>query len=137
MVKPDTSSRVEQRKFGLVMAAAFCVLGLLRWAIHHFSAFPVWFFVVGALFAVLGLAAPRVLQPVFIVWMKLAEVLNWVMSRVFLTVAWCLIITPTSLIMRLRRGDDPLKRTWLPAESTYWEEAEELGEGVEGFKNQF
>ena len=59
------------------------------------------------------------------------------MSRVFLTVAWCLIITPTSLIMRLRRGDDPLKRTWLPAESTYWEEAEELGEGVEGFKNQF
>jgi len=137
MVKPDTSSRVEQRKFGLVMAAAFCLLGLLRWAIHHFSAFPVWFFVVAAVFAVLGLVAPRVLQPVFVVWMKLAEALNWFMTRVFLTVAWWLIITPTSLIMRLGRKEDPLKRAWLPASDTYWEPAEEMGEGVESFKNQF
>lgn len=137
MVKPDTSSRVEQRKFGLVMAAAFCLLGLLRWAIHHFSAFPVWFFVVAAVFAVLGLVAPRVLQPVFVVWMKLAEALNWFMTRVFLTVAWYLIITPTSLIMRLGRKEDPLKRAWLPADASYWEPAEEMGEGVESFKNQF
>ncbi len=137
MVKLDTSSRVEQRKFGLVMAGAFCVLGLLRWAIHHFSAFPVYFFVVAAVFAVLGLVAPRVLQPVFVVWMKLAEALNWLMTRVFLTVAWYLIITPTGIIMRLRRGEDPLKRAWLPADATYWEPAEEMGEGVESFKNQF
>ena len=137
MMTPNTSDRIEQRNFGLVMAAAFCVLGLLRWAIHQFGAFPVWFFVVGALFAVLGLLAPRVLRPVFVVWMKLADVLNWVMTRVFLTVAWYLIITPTGLIMHLRRGEDPLKRAWLPTPATYWEEAEELGEGVEGFKNQF
>ena len=137
MTKPDTGSRTEQRKFGLVMAAAFCALGLLRWAIHQFTAFPIWFFVIGALFAVLGLAAPRVLQPVFVVWMKFAEALNWVMTRVFLTVAWCLIITPTGLIMRLGRGEDPLKRAWLPAGTTYWEDAEEMGEGVESFKNQF
>ena len=69
MVKPDTSSRVEQRKFGLVMAAAFCLLGLLRWAIHHFDVFPTRLFVVAAVFGVLGLVAPRVLQPVFVAWM--------------------------------------------------------------------
>jgi hypothetical protein len=137
MVKLDTGSRVEQRKFGLLMAGAFCLLGLLRWAIHHFAAFPVYFFVVAAVFAVLGLVAPRVLQPVFVVWMKFAEVLNWVMTRIFLAVAWYLIITPTSLIMRLGRKEDPMKRAWLPAEATYWEEAEEMGEGVDGFKNQF
>jgi hypothetical protein len=137
MVKPDTSSRVEQRKFGLVMAAAFCLLGLLRWAIHHFSAFPVWFFVVAAVFGAFGLVAPRVLQPVFVVWMKLAEALNWFMTRVFLTVAWWLIITPTGLIMRLGRKEDPLKRVWLPADASYWESAEEMGEGIDSFKNQF
>ncbi len=137
MVKPDTGSRTEQRKFGLVMAAAFCVLGLLRWAIHHFSDFPIRFFVAAAVLAVLGLVAPRVLQPVFVVWMKLAEALNWFMTRVFLTVAWWLIITPTGLIMRLGRKEDPLKRAWLPADATYWEPAEEMGEGVEAYKNQF
>jgi len=137
MVKPDTGSRVEQRKFGLVMAAAFCIFGLLRWAIHHFSVFPVWFFVLAAVFASLGLAAPRVLEPVFVVWMKLAEALNWLMTRVFLTLAWWLIITPTGLIMRLGRKEDPLKRVWLPAGETYWEPADEMGEGVEVFKNQF
>ncbi len=137
MVKLDTGSRAEQRKFGLLMAAAFAVLGLLRWGIHHFTAFPVSFFVVAAAFAVLGLVVPRVLQPVFVVWMKLAEVLNWIMTRVFLTVAWYLIVTPTGLIMRLGRKEDPLKRTWLPKDATYWEPAEEMGEGVADFKNQF
>jgi hypothetical protein len=137
MVKLDTGSRVEQRKFGLLMAGAFCLLGLLRWAIHHFDVFPVKFFVVAVVFGVLGLAAPRVLQPVFVVWMKFAEVLNWVMTRVFLTVTWYLILTPTSLVMRLGRKEDAMKRAWLPAEATYWEEAEEMGEGVESFKNQF
>jgi hypothetical protein len=137
MVKPDTSSRVEQRKFGLVMAGAFCVLGLLRWAVHHFDTLPVRFFAVAAGFGLFGLVAPRALQPVFVVWMKLAEALNWVMTRVFLTAAWWLIITPTSLIMRLGRKEDPLKRAWLPADATYWEPAEEMGEGLEAYKNQF
>ena len=137
MVKPDTGSRTEQRKFGLVMAAAFCVFGLLRWAIHHFTVLPVWFFAGAAVFGVLGLAAPRVLEPVFVVWMKFAEALNWFMTRVFLTVAWWLIITPTGMIMRLGRREDPLKRAWLPPNTSYWEPAEEIGEGAESFKNQF
>ena len=137
MVKLDTSSRVEQRKFGLLMAAAFCVLGLIRWALHHFDVFPVNFFAIGAVFGVLGLVAPKVLQPVFVLWMKLAEALNWLMTRVFLTIAWYLIITPTSLIMRLRRSEDPLNRAWLPADKSYWEPAEEMGEGIESYKNQF
>ncbi len=119
------------------MAGAFCVLGLLRWALHHFTVFPTRFLVPALLFGVLGLVAPRVLEPVFVLWMKLAEALNWIMTRVFLTVAWWLIITPTGLIMRLGSKADPLKRAWLPAEASYWEEAEEMGEGVESFKNQF
>ncbi len=141
MVMPDTSDRTEQRKFGLVMAAACIVLGLLRWGVHYWlhaeSVVPVWLFGIGAAFGVLGLAVPRVLQPVFVIWMKLAEALNWLMTRVFLTVAWWLIITPTSLILRLVGKEDPLKRAWLPADTTYWETPEEIGEGVESFKNQF
>jgi hypothetical protein len=69
--------------------------------------------------------------------MKFAEALNWLMTRVFLTVTWYLIITPTSLIMRLVGKEDPLKRAWLAADATYWEPAEETGEGLESYKNQF
>jgi len=141
MVKPDTSSRSEQRKFGLVMAAAFIIFGMLRWGWRYWrhanGEAPVWFFGAAVVFGVLGLVAPRVLEPVFVVWMKFAEVLNWLMTRVFLTVAWYLIITPSGLIMRLVSREDPLKRAWLPPGETYWESPEETGEGVDVFKNQF
>lgn len=136
MIHIDTSSRSEQRKFGLVMAAAIVVLGTLRWAFHGFAGFPMYWYSVAAVFLVLGLVAPPVLKPVFVLWMKLAVVLNWIMTRVFLGFAFYVLITPTRVCLRLF-GDDPLKRAWKAPGESYWEEPEEQPQDLERCRQQF
>jgi len=140
MLDIDTSSKTEQRKFGLVMAAALCILGLLRtgirFSLHGTFANPVWFFVVAAPFLALGLLWPKGLKPVFVVWVKFALVLNWIVTHVLLTVVYFLIIIPMGVSMRLF-SEDPLKRKWLTKTESYWEEPEEQPEEFERYLNQF
>ena len=140
MLDIDTSSRTEQRKFGLVMAAAISIIGLLRaairYALHGTLANPVWFFIVAAPFLVLGLLFPKALKPVFDVWIKFALVLNWIVTHVALTIVYFLIIVPMGLAMRLF-SEDPLKRRWLPKTDSYWEPPEEQPEEFERYRNQF
>lgn len=118
------------------MAVAIGIVGFLRWAIHGFAHFPVYFAVVAAVFLVLGLAWPKALEPIFRVWMKFAEAVNWVMTRFLLSIAFYLLITPVRVLVRLF-SDDPLKRAWLGKAETYWEDAEEQPKGIEHYRNQF
>lgn len=136
MTNVDISDRKEQRKFGLVMAAGISVVGLIRWWAHGFGEPPLYFFYVAAAFAVLGLAVPLVLKPFFYVWMKFALAINWVMTRVMLLLAFWILIVPTRVLMKLF-ADDPLKRQWLPEETSYWEDAEEQPEEMDRYTKQF
>ena len=136
MLDIDTSSRTEQRKFGLVMAAAIVVLGLIRYALHGFAHFPLYFFAVAAVFAFFGLVWPRALKPVFVVWIKFALLLNWLVTHVMLTIIYWLVIAPMGIVMRLF-SDDPLKRAWQPSAASYWEEPEEQPSDIERWRNQF
>ena len=132
----DIGSKKEQRKFGLVMAVAIAILGLIRWWLHGFGELPVYFFYVAGAFAVLGLVASRVLKPVFYLWMKFGLGMNWVMTRVVLLIAFWLMIVPTRVLMRLF-ANDPLKREFLPGAPSYWEDAEEQPETMDRYFNQF
>lgn len=130
------SDKSEQRKFGIVMAVAITVLGAIRWALHGFHAFPKWFLIIAAVFLVLGVVAPRVLKPVLIVWMKFALAINWVMTRLILTIAFVFMMLPAGIIMKLM-GKDPLNRAWTPDATTYWEAPEEQPTELERYYNQF
>ncbi len=132
----DFDSKKEQRKFGITMAVAITVLGVIRWWLHGFGEPPVYFFYVAAAFVILGLALPRVLKPVFYVWIKFGLALNWIMTRLVLTLAFWLMIVPTRFLIRLF-GTDPLKREFLPDAPSYWEEAEEQPDSIERYLKQF
>jgi len=132
----DIGSKKEQRKFGFVMAVAITLIGLVRWWLHGFGDFPVYFFYVAAAFAVLALAAPRVLKPVFYVWIRFGLGMNWVMTRLVLLIAFWLMIVPTRVLIRLF-GKDPLKREFLPGAPSYWEDPEEQPETIDRYFNQF
>ncbi|HOQ90210.1 MAG TPA: SxtJ family membrane protein [Candidatus Hydrogenedentes bacterium] len=139
MIDIDTSSRSEQRKFGLVMAAAIAALGFLRSAWHHglwHMAMPWGFLAVAAVFAGLGLAAPGLLRPVLVVWIRFAEALNWLVTRILLTVVFVFLLTPMGIWSRLR-GHDPLKRGFLPPDQSYWEPPEAVDTSLEGFRKQY
>jgi len=132
----DTSSKAEQRKFGIVIGMIILALGLFRWWHHDFEHIPYILFPLGGTLFLLGIVAPRVLQPVFVLWMKFAIAVNWLMTRVVLALAFYLIITPVRVLVSVF-SEDPLKRKWLPEAETYWEEPEEQPAEFERYKNQF
>lgn len=73
----------------------------------------------GTTLAVLGLTVPMLLKPVYRVWMALAVVLGFIMTRVILTIVYYLIITPIGLLMRVF-GKDPMQRRLDPDAPSYW-----------------
>ncbi len=137
----DTKDRGEQRKFGLVMAAAFAVLTLVRWGIHRWfqgewGPPSYWLLGIGAVFGVLGLVAPRSLQEVYWAWMKFALGINWVVTRVLLTVVFFLMIVPIRGLVAVF-SEDPLKRELKPDAPTYWEDPEDQPNEPERYLNQY
>lgn len=116
----DTSPRA-LRSFGLVVGGVFvAIAAVIAWR----RGWEVGPLVVGlggpgAALALLGLVAPEVLRPVFVVWMGLAVVLGAVMTRVLLTLVFALIVVPIGLALRLA-GKDPLDRRIDRARTTYW-----------------
>ncbi len=132
----DYKDRKEQRKFGLLVGAVIIAIGTLRWVFHGFVGIPYVWWGVGSALIFLGLIIPKSLQPVFYLWLKLAEALNWVITRLFLLIVFYLVITPSGILYRLLKGD-PLNRQWLPKEQTYWDEVEVQPENIDEFRRQF
>ncbi|HEB84284.1 MAG TPA: hypothetical protein ENI92_04705 [Bacteroidetes bacterium] len=108
----------ELRKFALTMTVALAVIGgLTSWRGHGPTG--LWLFGFSAGFLVLGLLVPRWLAPVEWAWMKLALVLQVVVTHVLLTLTFFLIITPIGLLLRLM-GKDLLNLKFDKSQASYW-----------------
>ena len=128
------ADRSELRKFGLVVGAAFAVIGGVRWWLKGDP--PEVLFSIAAVLVLLGAIAPAALGPVFRIWMKLAEALNWVMTRVTLSVAFYALLTPVAILYRLVSGD-PLHRNLDSSAASYWDCPDDQPADLETYKNQF
>ena len=92
------SDRRSLRKFGITMGVALGILGLLLlW--RQKEIYP-YLLILGAVFLGLGLAWPSALKPFHRVWMTIAVLMGWLMTRVILTVLFFVVITPISLLGR-------------------------------------
>ena len=101
-------SNKELRKFGLVTGAMLILFFdlLIPW-IWGF-AMPLWPVVVAGVLAAMALLWPASLRPVYKVWMRFAESLGWVNTRIILSVIFFLMFFPVGMIMRL--FNDPMRR---------------------------
>ena len=72
---------------------------------------------VAAAFVVVSLVVPILLRPLNIVWMRLAMVLNRIVSPVVMLMLFAVAIVPAGLLMQLRY--DPLRRR-RPSGDSYW-----------------
>ena len=115
------SLRVE-REFGFVVGGIFALLG--GWWIYRgkFALIAPAFLAVGALLVLLGASFPKALIVPNRWWMRLAEVLSFISTRVILAIVFFLVVTPIGVIKR-SFGWDPLRRRALP-ESSYWKKYE-------------
>ena len=112
-----TQDARQLRHFGLLVGGIFGAIGL--WPLVWRQQEPRWWAV--ALMVALmapALVAPRALGPAYRAWMKLAEILAWVNTRILLGFVFYVVVTPIAVLMRLL-GRDPMRRALVPTEASY------------------
>jgi hypothetical protein len=98
-----------EREFGLLVGAVFGLLGLWWFYRGKFATAAYVFTITGTALVLLGAVFPRLLVIPRKLWMKLAEALAYVSSRIILAIIFFLVLTPIGLIKRAM-GWDPLER---------------------------
>jgi hypothetical protein len=107
----------ELRRFGLTVGGAFVLLALISaWRGHSLP--PRVLGTAGALLVAGGLVAPRLLEPVERGWMRFAEGLGRVNTRIILALVYCIVITPAGIVRRWLR--DPLDRRMRDGRPSVW-----------------
>ncbi|MGB5772986.1 MAG: SxtJ family membrane protein [Crocosphaera sp.] len=97
------------KEFGLVTGVLIALLfGLilpLLWG-HNLPLIP-W--IIAGVLGSLALFIPQSLAPIYQGWMRVAQVLAWINSRIILGIIFLLIVTPMALIMKIIKRD-PMNR---------------------------
>ena len=106
------------RKFGLTVGGVLAIIA----AVLFYFAKPsvVYFAIIGGILILLGLAFPQVLKPLNKIWMGMAIVLGFVMSRVILTILYYLVLTPIAFLARLF-SKKFMELKYDKSAKTYWE----------------
>jgi hypothetical protein len=117
-IKNIKEEETDLRKFGLTVGTVFFLTSVVLYffAKNYF----VYFAGAGILLLLLGLILPNVLRPLNKIWMTLAIVLGWFMSRVILFILYYVIITPIGFFLKLI-GKDFLHRKIDKTSQSYWE----------------
>ena len=131
-----SSSPTERKQlvtFGVTMAIAFAIVAAIRVWRRGLDAFAITSFVIAALFALATLVAPAILAPIRHWWMRFAEVLGWINTRILLILIFYLVVTPLGLLMRLFRRP-PLD---MARRDSYWTEPPRNSYGDRHYEKQF
>ena len=106
------------RDFGLLTGAIVAILFglLLPWIRGHSLPSIPW--AIAAVLWCLAVLAPRSLNPVYQVWMRIGLVLGWVNTRIILGIVFYGLVTPMGVIMRLL-NQDPMARKFEENLQTY------------------
>jgi saxitoxin biosynthesis operon SxtJ-like protein len=112
-IKPTSSDR----SFGFVFAAVFAIVA--GWPLTTGSGPHLWALALAALFLVIAIVRPRLLQPLNRLWFKVSLVLHHVVTPIVMGVIFVLAVLPTALIMRTRRRD-PLRLNPRRRRETNW-----------------
>jgi len=124
------------RTFGITMASCLAVIGVLMYFVGHHPRRALWTWIIGAAFFVLGFSAPRALREVHRVWMGLAFVLGWFVSRIILAILFYGIVTPIAVGMRLA-GKDVLQEKIDRGATTYWIRRESAADDTKACEKLF
>ena len=129
------NSLPSNRSFGVLFVVVFSICAGVAW----------WRDIDGAAYALIGAAIliglvtlvhPKWLAPFNRAWMRLAHLLNKIVSPVVLGVMYYGVITPFGLVMRLA-GRDPMRRRFDRQAATYWIPRNPPGPPPDSLKDQF
>lgn len=122
-------------EFALILAGlGGAAAGIALWR-HH--ATRAW------VFGSIGVAAPALallVKPVWLklfrLWMKMAEGMGWVMTRVILTLFFLFVLTPLGLARRWM-GRPTLDTCWKDGKTSYWIPKEPVEPSIERYAKRY
>jgi hypothetical protein len=127
-------TNAQARKSALLVGAV--LLGIAAWNVYRGRMTVVLIFgALGAALLVAGLLVPPAARAFHTAWMRFAEGLGYVNSRVLLTLMYYVGVTPYGVVSRLA-GRDPLRRR-APAGESYWVERKRTRQERERFERLF
>ena len=120
-----------------VLTVGIVYLAILSWILFlkHKPVHPK-FFIAGTIFIALGLLFPAVFKPFQKIWMAIAAILGFFMSRIILFLLFYLAITPIGLLTRLL-GKDILDQKIDKSRKSYWHDRRNVIKTKESYENQY
>ena len=120
-IRSIDTSRKALRSFGLVVGGVLIAIAAIVFWRADWTLVPAVRILggIGGALVVLGLISPLVLKPVHKVWMALAVLLGYIMTRVLLTLVYFIAVTPIGLLMKAL-GKDLLNRKLDREAESYW-----------------
>lgn len=116
-IKNIKSGKSDLRKFGITVGIVVGLIGgLLLWKDRE--SYP-YFLTISVFLIVSGILFPKVLLPLQRVWMTIAVIMGWFMTRVILSILFYLVFTPIGLIARLM-GKEFLELKIDKRRDSYW-----------------
>lgn len=130
-IKNINSDKKKIKNFGFLIGGVLIVLSIfIMWkGVTHYQII----LIIGTVFILSGVIIPKVLKPIYKIWMTLAIILGWIMTRVILTILFYLIITPIGVIARLF-GKQFLDLSWKKSTVSFWNKR---SESVNEMEKQF
>ena len=116
-IKEIQSSKTDLKKFGWTLGVVFGLLS--AYFLWRGKSFALYVLALAAILLLFGFIAPTLLKPVQKVWMTLALLMGWLMTRVILAVVFYAVVTPIGLLLRLS-GKDFMNRHFPGKEESYW-----------------
>ena len=133
-IKNIKGEKLEFRKFGITVGLFLIVIaGLFFW--RGKVGFEI-LLVSGLVLLALGLIIPVVLKPIYWIWMVLAIILGWIMTRVILSLLFYMLITPIGTLSRLS-GNRFLDLKWDKSKDSYWNSRSTRQRNDEEYERQF
>jgi hypothetical protein len=133
-IKNIKSSPSELKKFGLTVGLVLVIIGSVMFWFD--TAGYIYFTIAGTFLVFSALVIPSILKPFNFVWMSLAVLLGFIMTRIILTLLYYLVLTPIALIAKIA-GKKFLEQGFDKNKETYWEYREKKEIQPSDYERQF
>jgi multisubunit Na+/H+ antiporter MnhG subunit len=111
------------RNFGLTIGIILAIFGVVGFINTKSQAIN--YLLISLFLLIPALVYPTVLKLPYILWMKLGDILGFIMTRVILAILFYLVLTPTTLVLRIVKKD-LLNLKFEPKKSSYWLKKDKL-----------
>ena len=121
-IRNINTDKKEVKKFGFLIGGVLIAISIFM--IWKEIAYYQILLIISVAFILSAVIIPKVLKPIYKIWMTLAVILGWIMTRVILTILFYLVVTPIGVIGRLF-GKQFLDLSWKKSTVSFWNKRSE------------